>query len=34
MTVKPAIQEKISPESLHQLRWFPFLFKGGLFLSF
>ncbi|WP_443721457.1 hypothetical protein, partial [Ruminococcus callidus] len=24
-------QEKISPESLHQLRWSPSLFKGGLF---
>ena len=25
------IQEKISLESLHQLRWSPSLFKGGLF---
>jgi hypothetical protein len=29
--VKSAIQEKISPESLHQLRWSPSLFKRGLF---
>ena len=29
--MKSAIQEKISPESLHQLRWSPSLFKGGLF---